>query len=98
MKFQRLFDFAILLICVDALDVILRVVAMVLGAEPGDTVLHIVSMVAMWMKIGMLLLVFRNLPCRSPSDTSVAVRKVLVLSFFWPLVIGHPSLSWKFKE
>ncbi len=94
MKMQRLIDFFVLMVVIDLADLLVRFFLAGLGAETGAAAFGIAGGIALWTKLGALLLTWRNLPFRATKGTTLAVGKVLILSLFWPMVVGHPSLSW----
>lgn len=96
MKLQRMIDFILLLVAIDLADVLVRFLLMGLGVEAGA--LWIVGGLALWTKLGALLLTWRSLPFRTATGTNLAVGKILILSLCWPLVVGHPSLSWAHQK
>ena len=94
MKMQRLIDFMVLMVVIDVADLLVRFLLAGLGVETGAAVSGIIGGIALWTKLGALLLTWRNLPFRTTNGTTLAVGKFLILSLFWPMSVGHPSLSW----
>lgn len=98
MKLQRMIDFVLLMVVIDLADVFVRFLLVGFGVETSAFALSMVGVFALWTKLGALLLTWRNLPFRTAQGTSLAIGKITILSLFWPLVVGHPSLSWAHQK
>ena len=90
MKNNRFLDFAIMLFALDIFNFFIHVgLWLVFGPFKDDQALStlstILSAVAIWIKLGLAMLLFKKVPFRI-KDT-LAFKKVWILSFFWPLIV-----------
>ena len=90
MKNNRFLDFAIMLFALDIFNFFIHVrLWLVFGPGKDDQALStlstILSAVAIWIKLGLAMLLFKKVPFRI-KDT-LAFKKVWILSFFWPLIV-----------
>ena len=90
MKNNRFLDFAIMLFALDIFNFFIHVgLWLVFGPVKDDQALStlstILSAVAIWIKLGLAMLLFKKVPFRT-KDT-LAFKKVWILSFFWPLIV-----------
>ena len=94
MKFTRTLDLIILLLCSDVLTFgVSAFFILLLGPEDSEFLQSLVYMIGLWVKFGLFLLMIRNIPFRmNKPESTVEIKKVLVLALAWPLVLfNKPS-------